>query len=90
MPPSVSNAGRAPRRPFLIPEASMPELLLTGCSDSEYSYDAEFNGRPNGAMTALALRVIQQNPQATYREFHTTLRTLLPSAEYPQSPQLEA
>ena len=67
----------------------MPEILITGCSDSEYSYDAEFNGRPNGAMTALALRVIQQNPTATYREFHIALRALLPSEDYPQSPQLE-
>lgn len=89
IPPTVSMAGRTVRRSFLLPEESMPELLITGCSDSEYSYDAEFNGRPNGAMTALALRVIQQNPNATYREFYAALRTLLPSAEYPQSPQLE-
>jgi hypothetical protein len=40
-------------------------------------------------MTALALRVIRQNPEATYREFHTSLRTFLPSEDYPQSPQLE-
>jgi hypothetical protein len=89
IPPTVSMAGRTARRPFLLPEAIMPEILITGCSDSEYSYDAEFNGRPNGAMTALALSVIQQNPNATYREFHTGLRALLPSEDYPQSPQLE-
>jgi hypothetical protein len=90
IPPTVSTDGRTARKPFLLPEANMPELLITGCSDSEYSYDAEFNGRPNGAMTALALRVIRQNPGATYREFHAGLRALLPSEEYPQSPQLEA
>lgn len=89
MPPTVSTAGRVARRSFLLPEADMPEILLTGCSDSEYSYDAEFDGRPNGAMTALALRVIRQNPNATYREFHAGLRALLPSNDYPQSPQLE-
>jgi len=89
IPPAVSTAGRMVRRPFLLPEGDMPEILLTGCSDSEYSYDAEFDGRPNGAMTALALRVIAQNPNLTYREFHTSLRGLLPSEEYPQSPQLE-
>lgn len=75
--------------PFLLPEADMPEILLSGCSDSEYSYDAEFDGRPNGAMTALAIQVIKQNPNATYREFFTGLRALLPSNDYPQSPQLE-
>jgi hypothetical protein len=67
----------------------MPEILISGCSDSEYSYDAEFDGRPNGAMSAYAIQVIKQNPNLTYREFHDGLRTLLPSEDYPQSPQLE-
>ena len=89
IPPAVSIAGRTARRPFLLPEADMPEILLTGCSDSEYSYDAEFDGRPNGAMTAFAIQVIKQNPTATYREFFADLRALLPSNDYPQSPQLE-
>ena len=89
IPPAVSTEGMPARRSFLLPEAAMPELLITGCGDNEYSYDAEFDGRPNGAMTALALRVIRQNPAATYREFHAGLRALLPSRDYPQSPQLE-
>ena len=89
VPPTISMAGRTARRSFLLPEADMPELLLSGSSDSEYSYDAEFNGRPNGAMTAYAIQVIKQNPNATYREFFTSLRTLLPSKDFPQSPQLE-
>ena len=67
----------------------MPEILISGCSDSEYSYDAEFNGRPNGAMTAYAIQVIKQNPNVTYREFYAGLRNLLPSNDYPQTPQLE-
>ena len=71
IPPAVPTSGRVARRPFLLPEAGMREILITGCSDSEFSYDAEFNGRPNGAMTAMALQLIQQNPNATYREFHT-------------------
>jgi hypothetical protein len=89
IPPAVSTAGMVPKRSFLLPEADMPELLISGCTDSEYSYDAEFNGRPNGAMTAMAIRVIRQNPNATYQEFYNGLRSLLPSSEYPQSPQLE-
>jgi hypothetical protein len=89
IPPVVSTSGRTARRPFLIPEGDLPEILITGCSDSEYSYDAEFDGRPNGAMTSMALGVIRQNPNATYREFHAALRVLLPSDDYPQSPQLE-
>jgi metacaspase-1 len=82
-------AGLTARKHFLLPEASMPEVLISGCSDTEYSYDAEINGRANGAMTAMALKVIKQNPKVTYSQFYTSLRTLLPSTEYPQTPQLE-
>jgi hypothetical protein len=87
--PAVPTAGKMARRSFLIPETGMPEILISGCSDSEYSYDAEFDGRPNGAMSAYALQVIKQNPNVTYQEFHAGLRKLLPSKDYPQSPQLE-
>jgi hypothetical protein len=40
-------------------------------------------------MSAMALSVIKQNPKVTYNEFHASLRKLLPSSEYPQTPQLE-
>jgi metacaspase-1 len=89
VPPPVSTTGRVARRPFLIPEADMPKIRISGCSDSEYSYDAEFDGRPIGAMTALAIGVIKQTPDVTYREFYAGLRALLPSQDYPQTPQLE-
>jgi len=89
IPPTVSTTNKMARRSFLMPESGMPEILISGCSDSEYSYDAEFNGRPNGAMTAFAIQVIKQNPNVTYREFYAGLRNLLPSTEYPQTPQLE-
>lgn len=80
---------RQVRQRFLLPEADMPEILISGCSDSEYSYDAEINGRYNGAMSAMAIRLIRQNPRLTYNEFHTQLRQLLPSKDFPQTPQLE-
>jgi hypothetical protein len=89
MPPRDVPAASVVRQRFLLPEADLPEVLITGCTDSEYSYDAVINGRPNGAMTAMALSVIKQNPNVTYREFHASLRKLLPSSDYPQSPQLE-
>jgi hypothetical protein len=37
----------------------------------------------------MALKSIRQNPQATYAAFYASLRQLLPSQEYPQTPQLE-
>jgi len=77
------------RKRFLYPESDMQEILISGCNATEYSYDAVIGGRHNGAMTALAIRVIKSNPSMTYREFHEELRELLPSTRYPQSPQLE-
>jgi hypothetical protein len=77
------------RKRYLYPESGMPAVLLTGCNATEYSYDAYLNGRFNGAMTAMAIRLIKSNPEQTYLEFHKKLRKLLPSPRYPQSPQLE-
>lgn len=77
------------RRRFLYPESDMQEILITGCNATEYSYDAYINGRYNGAMTAMAIRIIKSDPSQTYKQFHKKLRHLLPSTRYPQSPQLE-
>ena len=71
----------------LLAEEEMIEILLSGCSDMEYSYDAEINGRWNGAMSAYALSVIRKGQ--TYNELYALLRGILPSTEYPQTPQLE-
>lgn len=76
------------KRRFLA-EAEMLELLLTGCSDSELSYDAYINGRYNGAMSRYAIDAIRANREATFNEFYTILRQALPSEDYPQTPQLE-
>lgn len=73
----------------LYPESGMKEILVSGCSDSEYSYDAYINGRYNGAMSRYAIDTIKANKTATYEEFYSALRSLLPSNSYPQTPQLE-
>lgn len=64
-----------------------PALLLSGCKDVEFSYDADFDGRPNGAMTRVALEALEQNP-ATPQEWFRAIRARLPSPMYPQTPQL--
>lgn len=64
-------------------------LLLSGCQDVEYSYDAYFQGRPNGAFTYAALNTFKKlKPGASYKEWHTAIRKALPTAQYPQSPNL--
>jgi hypothetical protein len=62
---------------------------MSGCLDMEYSYDAYFNGRPNGAFTFVALKALQTlRSGATYAQWHKAVRKLLPSQQYPQTPNL--
>lgn len=64
-------------------------VLLSGCKDDEYSYDAWFNGRPNGAFTYVALQALKGLAEtATYRDWHRKIREILPHVNYPQTPQL--
>lgn len=67
------------------------DLLLAGCEEGpdNFSYDAVIAGRPNGAFTYYALKALKRLPDdATYAQWHDEIRRALPSANYPQSPQL--
>jgi len=64
---------------------NMKEVYLSGCSDKEYSYDA--NELHNGAETEYALACFV--PGMTYKQWHKAIRKKLPSTRYPQTPQLE-
>lgn len=71
--------------------AGQPRLttsLISGCKDTEYSYDATINGRPNGAFTRTALDAYSSG--ITLKNWHTSIRTRLPDDFWPQSPQLSA
>jgi hypothetical protein len=64
-------------------------LLLAGCQDTEYSYDAYFGGRANGAFTYVALRALAKlKAAATYRDWYSSIRKALPSRQHPQTPNL--
>jgi hypothetical protein len=79
-----------PKGKTKYPEAKMKDILLSGCTDKEYSYDARIGGVYHGAMTYFALKAIQEaNYQITFQQLHTRLLHLLDEAEYPQHPQLE-
>jgi hypothetical protein len=96
LPPSVflskskiSKLGtsRALRR--ASPPGRYGGLLMSGCLDAEYSYDAWFNGRANGAFTFVALRALKSlKANATYRDWYNSIRQTLPSQQYPQTPNL--
>lgn len=62
-------------------------VLISGCADTEYSYDASFGNRPNGAMTYFAIKSLDA---LTTKKVYETLRTYLPIGDYPQTPQLTA
>lgn len=62
--------------------------LISGCDDQEYSYDAAFNGRPNGAFTRTAIDHFRRG--ISLNSWHKAIRTNLPHPWYPQSPQLTA
>jgi hypothetical protein len=64
-------------------------LLMSGCQDFEYSYDAHFGDRPNGAFTYVALSVLRELKQdATYQDWMAKIAERLPSQDYPQTPGL--
>ena len=71
----------------IFTEDEMVEILISGCSDSEYSYDAYIDGKYNGAFTATSLGLLKAGQ--TYNDFYTLLKEKLPSSSYPQTPQLE-
>lgn len=82
-------SGLSSLRPFAYPEEGMNHILISGASDSEYSYDANINGNATGAFSFYAIQVLKDRPHITYNDFYNKLRKLLPSRQYPQTPQLE-
>jgi hypothetical protein len=66
-----------------------PCLLMSGCQDNEYSYDASFKGRANGAFSYFALQEFKKlSEKATYQEWFDLIRRRLPTIEHPQTPNL--
>jgi hypothetical protein len=84
--PTISQDAVITKR-FLEPKIDSPvHLLLTGCLENEYSYDAYFNDRYNGAMTYYAIQSFRIGQ--TWNEFYNKLRENLPNKIYDQTPLL--
>jgi hypothetical protein len=80
-------AAAKPRSAERYPMSEMREVLLTGCSDKEFSYDANIDGTYHGAMTFCAIRAIERaRGDLTYAALH---KKILAQMRYPQHPQLE-
>lgn len=59
------------------------------CTDVEVSFDATINGRPCGAFTNAALKILRayRNQYLKYDTIAQLMPTYLPSRQYPQTPQ---
>lgn len=94
LPPTEVLAGAARDRalaarglPF---RAKTAELLFAACSEAEYAYDGEFDGRANGAFTYCAINAFVTLPAgASYAAWMDVIRNYLPSAVYPQHPVID-
>lgn len=84
LPVEVEDEARLPLFRAYTAHAS----LISGCGEHEVSYDAWFDDRANGAFTRAAIDTCQSGIDLAGWE--RSIRSVLPSAEYPQSPVLTA
>ena len=81
---AIDRAVKMPART----KTTYPVLLISGCQDTEFSYDTSFNGRPNGAFTRTAIDALADASITTVRAWYEAIRRRLPSPALPQTPQL--
>jgi hypothetical protein len=91
--PAASVAVTAPTSAFTKALSRRAgDLLLSGCKEgpNNFSYDARIKGRPNGAFTYYALKALRElESDASYAKWYAAINPhYLPSASYPQSPQI--
>lgn len=90
LPPTMLGRGIVAETQELSVRAATPApnkvSLISGCGDAEYSYDATFNNRPNGAFTRVAIDAWRSG--MTLGAWYKAIRLGLPTDFYPQSPEL--
>jgi uncharacterized caspase-like protein len=86
----LRSSSRSARKTRDIVTADIPELLITGCRDTQTSADAFINGRFNGALTfALVQAIRKARGKLTCREWHDRAAGELKKRKFEQVPQLE-
>jgi hypothetical protein len=87
---SLRTSTRGRRRRLDVINVNIPELLLTGCRDTQTSADAFINGSYNGALTYCLVQALKAGAgKLTYRQVHAETVKLLKKGGYDQVPQLE-
>jgi metacaspase-1 len=80
----------AARKARDIVKVELPEVLITGCRDTQTSADAFINGKFNGALTFALVEAIRKNRgRLTYRQLHDHAAAVLKKRKFEQVPQLE-
>ena len=86
----LRRSSRAARKTRDVVKAELPEVLITGCRDTQTSADAFINGRYNGALTfALVDAIRQTKGRLTYKDLHDRAAAVLKKRKFDQIPQLE-
>jgi hypothetical protein len=86
----LRRSSRTTRKAKDIVNAELPEVLITGCRDTQTSADAFINGRYNGALTFGLVEAIRKSKgRLTYRQLHDRASAVLKTRKFDQVPQLE-
>lgn len=86
----LRRSSRSARKARDIVSAQLPEMLITGCRDTQTSADAFIDGTYTGALTyALVDAIEQAKGKLTYREWHDRASSVLKAKRFDQVPQLE-
>jgi biopolymer transport protein ExbD len=65
-------------------------IMISGCRDNQFSADAYINSKYQGAMTWAFLDTVNKNPNLTWKDLITTMRSSLKTSKYEQIPQLSS
>jgi uncharacterized caspase-like protein len=86
----LRRSKRAARAAQDVVDAKLPEVLITGCRDTQTSADAFIDGAYTGALTYALVRAARQSDgRLTYRELHARASRALKQKGFDQVPQLE-
>ncbi len=86
----LRTSPRAKRKKSDVVVADIPELLITGCRDTQTSADAYIGKSYNGALTYnLVAAINEAKGKLSYRELHSKTLAKLTAGNYDQVPQLE-
>lgn len=86
----IRRSPRSARKSKDIVNADVPEVLITGCRDTQTSADAFIDGRYNGALTYALVKAMRKGKTAlTYQQLHDLAVGVMKTKKFEQVPQLE-